>query len=106
MTDELIEQVREKIAQMFWAIQINQTGLVVAPADWSRLSEEGKEFLREKADQILSTVITEAGVCPECGGKGEVRLIHDEPIIECDFCQGTGQTKPVAILDAIKEKMG
>jgi len=48
------EEIREGIAKMFWSIQLNQTGLMIAPADWDKVSLEGKAFLRGKAEEILS----------------------------------------------------
>jgi len=49
-----IEEVREEIAKRFWHIQINNTGIMIAPADWDRVSDEGRDYLKTKADQILS----------------------------------------------------
>ncbi len=48
------EEIREGVARMFWAIQLNETGLMIAPADWDKVSPEGREFLITKADEILA----------------------------------------------------
>ena len=50
------DKLREKIARMFWGIQINQTELMIEPAKWDRLNSEQREFLLSKADQILALI--------------------------------------------------